>query len=56
MQEIVSADPLVHDALVELLLPRLCHYFEADQSLPPIVLDRCACVQVGLHCIKTSLN
>ena len=49
MQEVVNADPLVHDALVELLLPRLCHYFESDQSLPPIVLDRCASLQVGLN-------
>ncbi|KAK9902043.1 hypothetical protein WJX75_002333 [Coccomyxa subellipsoidea] len=47
MQEVVNADPLVHDALVELLLPRLCHYFESDQSLPPIVLDRCASLQKG---------
>ncbi len=47
MQEIVSADPLVHDALVELLLPRMCHYFETDQSAQPIILDRCASLQVG---------
>lgn len=46
MLEVVGADPLAHDALVELLLPRLCHYFEADQTLPPLQIGKCASLQV----------
>ena len=48
MQEILAADSLVHSTLVELLLPCVCVYYRADQSTPPLSLDKCAAVQVSM--------
>lgn len=41
MREVIKCDPLAHDALVELLLPRLCHYYDGDQTASPLALDKC---------------
>ncbi len=46
MQEILAADSLVHSMLVELLLPRLCVYYRAEDNVPPLALDKCAALQV----------
>ncbi|BDA50979.1 probable fanconi anemia group I protein homolog [Coccomyxa sp. Obi] len=47
MLNIVSADPLVHSALVELLLPKMFEYFQPDHSLPAVSLEKCANLQKG---------
>ena len=47
MQEVLGADPLVAGALLQLLLPRLAHYYAPDAASPPLSLDKCAAVQVG---------
>lgn len=50
MQEVQRADPLVHDALLDLLLPQLCAYYVPDRTQPPLSLDKCATLQVSLTC------
>ncbi|CAL8466110.1 g5646 [Coccomyxa elongata] len=47
MLNIVSADPLVHSALVELLLPKMFEYFQPDHTLPAMSLEKCANLQKG---------
>ena len=47
MLNIVTADPLVHSALVELLLPKLLDYYQPDHSLPAMSLEKCANLQVS---------
>jgi len=44
LSQVLSADPRCHELLSELLLPHLDRYVTPGDTLPPLVLDKCATI------------
>ena len=44
LSQVLDADPRVHEALAELLLPHLQRYVAPGDALPPVALELCAAI------------
>lgn len=49
---VTRSDPLAQDAMLEMLLPRLRQFFEADEARPPLKVDACVSAKVRHFCCE----
>ena len=49
---VTRSDPLAQDAMLEMLLPRLRQFFEADETRPPLKVDACVSAKVRHFCCE----